>query len=337
MTEPQTIRELLAATKEWFEKRGIESARLDAELLLADALQESRMNLYLDRDRPLKEEEVAAYRERVKRRGMFEPVAYILGEKEFYGRAFAVSPAVLIPRPDTESVVEACLERLAPNESRTVIDVGTGSGCIAITLACERPALEVVGIDISDAALKVARANAEALGVADRCRFVKGDLLATDDEGVRALQSNDVAMIVSNPPYIADAQMQTLMRDVRDHEPEMALRGKDEDGLGHYRTLVAQAAERLAADGALVFEIGFDQGAGIRKLSAEGLSKAEVQKDLSGNDRIAIFLRPEATSRTSGEVVVEREIDPIAAAMAMETPADGEEEELPEWRPEGEG
>lgn len=337
MAEAQTIRELLAATQEWFEKRGIESARLDAELLLADALQESRMNLYLDRDRPLKAEEVAAYRERVKRRGQFEPVAYIVGEKEFYGRAFAVSPAVLIPRPDTESVVEACLERLAPDESRTVIDVGTGSGCIAITLACERPRLQVVGIDISDEALEMARKNAEALGVADRCRFVKGDLLSVDDESVRSMPAESVAMVVSNPPYISGEQMKTLMPDVRDHEPDLALRGKGADGLGHYRTMVEQTTERLAKDGALVFEIGFDQGAGIRTLSAPGLSKADVQKDLSGNDRIAIFLRPEAASKREGEVVVEKDIDPIAAAMAVELQEEAAEEELPEWRPEGEG
>ncbi len=328
----QTIRELLDATQQWFEKRGIESARTDAELLLADALDETRMALYLDRDRPLKEEEVAAYRERVKRRGQFEPVAYILGEKEFYGRPFKVSPAVLIPRPDTESVVEVCLEHLAPDEAGIVVDVGTGSGCIALTLACERPLVSVVGIDISDAALEVARENAAALGVEDRCEWIKGDLLSAS-----TLSPKSVGLVVSNPPYIPGEQMETLMRDVRDHEPDLALRGKDADGLGHYRVLVEQAVPLLTDDGALVFEIGFDQREGIKAIEAEGLSSARVQKDLAGNDRVAVFLRPNAAHAGDGdEVTVVPVEDPIAAAMAFDAAAEADEEALPEWKPDGE-
>jgi release factor glutamine methyltransferase len=222
---------------------GSTSARLDAELLCAHALGIKRLDIYLQFDRPLDEVELSAIRELVRRRGKGEPVAYITGVREFYGRSFAVTPDVLIPRPDTETIVERALTvlRARADAPSRVADLGTGSGCIAITIAAEVPGAAVVATDISSAALAVARANADRLGVA--VTFID----ASWADGL----DGAFDLIVSNPPYVTTAELAAVDRDVRDFEPEGALLGGD-DGLDAYRALLASVHEHVAAGGVLL-------------------------------------------------------------------------------------
>lgn len=209
-----TIREVLDWAAQDFAGRGIESPRLDAELLVAKALGIDRVGLYLDLNRPLLEGERSAIRPLVTRRREREPVAYILGHRDFYGRRFAVTPDVLIPRPDTETLVEHALECIPQEAPCRVLDVGTGSGAIAVTIAAERPLATVTATDISEAALRVASKNAELHEVAARVRLEKADLLGGADQ---------YDVIVSNPPYIASAEIKTLQAEVQEHEPIAAL------------------------------------------------------------------------------------------------------------------
>ncbi len=248
-----TIREVLDWTAKDFAGRGIESPRLDAELLVAKALGTDRIGLYLDLDRPLGDTERGAIRPLVARRREREPVAYILGYRDFYGRRFKVTADVLIPRPDTETLVEHALECVPEDAASRVLDVGTGSGALAVTIAAERPLAMVVATDISEAALKVAADNAEQLGVADRIRFERADLLS-------GAEQYDV--IVSNPPYIPKSDMESLQVEVREHEPTCALEA-GEDGLDVIRALLT-ASERASATGAqMLLEIGMGQAASV--------------------------------------------------------------------------
>ena len=280
-----TITELLQKTTRWFEQRGIDTARLDAELLLGAVLKLDRLHLYMDLERPLVEAEVAAYRELVARRGRHEPVAYILGEREFYGHTLKVTPAVLIPRPDTECVVEQALERLSEDAEGTVIDVATGSGAIAIAIAKARPRLRVIATDISEAALEVARKNVARHALQERVELRQGDLLAPCDD-VR-----DARLIVSNPPYIKRAAEADLMPDVRDYEPHLALFGQGTDGLDHHRQVVRQAERCLAPLGSLVFEIGFGQGEPALALRTPAFDAGRLFADYGGNTRGIVFTR----------------------------------------------
>jgi release factor glutamine methyltransferase len=278
-----TIRALLSATTPWLEKRGSPSARLDTELIIGHALSKRRLDLYLDLDRVLTDDELAACRAMVKRRGSGEPIAYILGYREFYGQRFAVSPAVLIPRPDTERLVELALD-LLPDDGGTIIDIGTGSGCVALSILMNREDVRAVAVDISPTALAVARQNAEALGVADRIDFRVGDLLAPCDDVV------DAVMIVSNPPYIRrDAP--DLATDVKAFEPELALFGLDPDALGHHRRIVAAAPKHLVVDGKVLMEIGHDQGQAARSLLAPPFASVNIELDLDGRDRVVVLGR----------------------------------------------
>ncbi len=233
-----TLIDILRLSTTYLGEHRSSSARLDAELLCAQALGLGRLDLYLQFDRPLDEAELTAIRELVRRRGKGEPVAYITGTREFYGRAFAVTPAVLIPRPDTESIVERALAALlvAPGSGLRVADLGTGSGCIAISLAAERPDIEVFATDVSGAALDVARANAERLQA--QIRFVESSW-ADSLEG-------HFDLVVSNPPYVTTAELEAVDRDVRDFEPRGALLGGD-DGLDAYRALLTSLHDHVTA------------------------------------------------------------------------------------------
>jgi release factor glutamine methyltransferase len=222
----------------------------------------------------------------VRRRAACEPVAYLVGVREFYGRAFTVSRDVLVPRPETELVVDAALDVLARATvacatDPLVLDVGTGSGCLAVTIALETPAARVIATDRSIAALDVARANARRLGAAERIEFRAGDLLA----GVTA----PVTVVVANPPYVAERDRAWLMPDVRDFEPEAALFGGP-DGLDVIRRLVPEAAKVLDAGGWLVMEIGAGQSAAVGDLvrSTPGLSLVDVLADLQGIPRVVL-------------------------------------------------
>lgn len=281
--KPRTIRELLTVSTDWLRGRGIESARLDAELLLGHALSESRLDLYLDLDRPLSDAERDLFRPLLARRGRHEPVAYILGEREFYGLPMRVTSAVLVPRPETEILVDKALERLPDDDDGVVIDLCTGSGCVAVALAHERPRLRVIATDLSAEALEVARENARRHGVEERVELRRGDAL----EPVRDVTG--ARLVVGNPPYIKPADESGLMPDVKDHEPRLALIGEDADGLGVHRRVLEGARGLLDDDGAVMLEAGYDQGEGLLALAHPGLSAAELYRDLAGHVRGATW------------------------------------------------
>ncbi|AKF06220.1 putative N(5)-glutamine methyltransferase PrmC [Sandaracinus amylolyticus] len=276
-----------------FASRGIESARLDAELLVAHALGLDRVKLYMDLDRPLAPDELTKIRELVLRRRKREPVAYILGRREFFGRGFEVSPAVLIPRPDTETLIEAALERLPEDASGAVLDLCTGSGAIAVTLAAERTGIEVDATDLSEAALEVAKKNASKLGVAERVRFHHGDLFA-------ALPSpREYALIACNPPYIAEHERATLAPDVAQHEPGMALFSGPE-GLDVLHRLCAEAPKWLAPGASILIEVGAGQApAVIALLERAGLVEGRAHQDLGGHERVVEARRARSGSRAA--------------------------------------
>lgn len=280
MSEAWTIRRVLGWTKGFFEEKGIESARFDAELLVADALGVERIKLYTEHDQPLRARELAAIRERVKRRGLLEPAAYIVGERYFWKHSFAVDERVLVPRPETEMLVERALDGF---ERGTVVDVGTGSGCVAISIAFDRPEARVLGIDSSAEALTVARLNIERMGV-ENVELACG-------VGLQAL-TEPVDLVVSNPPYIPSADIEHLMADVRDYEPRQALDG-GADGLDVVRPLVTDAAEWLVPGGRLLVEFGHDQGEAVRALAeADGrYGSVSILHDLAGHDRVLEAVR----------------------------------------------
>ena len=283
---PPTIRSLLAATTPWLTKRGSPSARLDTELLIGHALSKKRLDLYLDLDLVLGDADLARCRELVKRRGTGEPVAYILGHREFYGLDFIVTPAVLIPRPDTERLVELALEVLDDDDidEGTIIDVGTGSGCVALSLLSAREGLRAVAVDISAEALAVARKNAEALGLSDRIEFRLGDLLAP------CADVKDAVLVVSNPPYVRQGAAD-LAADVKAFEPALALYGVDDDALGHHRRILATAPKHLRDTGKVLLEIGADQGAAAARLATSPWTSARVERDLDGHCRVVVVSR----------------------------------------------
>jgi release factor glutamine methyltransferase len=285
VTESWTVRRIGAWMQADFARRGIESPRLDADLLLAQALGLKRIALYMDPDRPLDESELGRVRALVERRRKREPIAYIVGEREFYGRAFQVDRAVLIPRPDTEALVEAAKTFLGAGPSGALLDVCTGSGAVAVTLAAECPELSVVASDISSGALEVARANVARHGLLERVSLREGDLFAVVGEGER------FAAITVNPPYIGRAELAQLEADVRDYEPRLALDAGD-DALSFYRRIARDAPVCLLEGGGLFVEVGFDQAQAVCALfAAAGLRDVRAQRDLNGIERVVIGVR----------------------------------------------
>jgi release factor glutamine methyltransferase len=274
--EVWTVLRLLRWTADYFAGRGIDNPRLDAELLLANTLGLDRVGLYVNFERPLQGSELAAFREQVRRRAGREPLAYILGKAEFWSLPLKVTPAVLIPRPETELLVEESLARL-PSGGR-VLDVGTGSGALAIALAHERPEFVVTAIDVSAAALEVAGENACSNEVAERICFLQQDLAA--------LPAGPFDLVVANPPYIPVGELASLMPDVRDFEPHLALDG-GADGLDAYRALARQAGSVLAPDGWLLVEVGIGQATVVKQLFAgAGLAEIFAASDLAGIERV---------------------------------------------------
>jgi release factor glutamine methyltransferase len=264
-----TIEAVLRWATDDFRARGIDAARLDAELLLSKALETTRLRLVLDAKRPLLPAELERMRELVRRRRAREPIAYILGHREFYGRNFRVDARALVPRPDTETLVDVALERTrATSMSMRALDLCTGSGCVAITLARERPTCFVVATDVSADALPVARENALRLG-AYNVAFREGDLFAPLEVGWR------FDLVVANPPYIPTADLASLDADVRDFEPRLALDGGP-DGLGLLRRVVAGAGAWLVPGGVLAVEVGAGEAPAVVGLF-EGAGFVEVQ------------------------------------------------------------
>ncbi len=277
------------AVLDWTTKRfsdaGIASARLEAQLLLAHVLQCTRTQLYMSFDKPLAEPELAAFRELIRRRLAGEPVAYLLGEHEFWGLPFHVDPSVLVPRPDTETVIEVARGLRADRAAACrVLDLCTGSGAIAVSLAKELPAARVVATDISEAAVAIARRNAERNGVADRVDVRLGDLW-------QPVGSERFDLICSNPPYIASAVIPTLAAEVK-REPRLALDGGP-NGLAFYDRIVPVAREHLEPGGALVVEHGYDQADAVRaRFEAAGFQRVTLVHDLGKNPRVTWGLLP---------------------------------------------
>jgi len=276
-----TVRRILEWTTGFLKQKGVESPRLEAELLLAHARHCQRIRLYTDIDSELTDAERTQMRESVQRRAKREPLAYIVGTREFYGRSFEVGQGVLIPRPETETLVDVCLERIPKDQPRTVAEVGFGSGCIAITIARQRPNCTVYTTDNSPRAMEIASRNVEKLEVASRVNLLAGDVL-------QPLVETGIKFdgLVSNPPYIREDERASLQPEVVQHEPPEALfSGKD--GLDIVRRLVADAATILKPGGFIALELDPAQCQIVAELLiASGFSSTEIRRDLSGNERI---------------------------------------------------
>ncbi len=281
MSEPWTVRRVVEWAAGDLRSRGVTSPRLDAEVLLAHVLGVDRVRLIIDSALPLGQDELARYRGLHQRRRAGEPVAYLIGVREFYGRPFRVDARVLVPRPETELLVEVGLARTgACSLSARVLDLCTGSGCVAITLGRERPTTQVLGTDLSVDALRVAVDNALRLG-ASNVAFQRADLF----EGI-ARPAGWFDLITANPPYIADGEEGALPVDVRGFEPRMALFAGS-DGLDLVRRIVADAPARLAPGGVLAMEIGAGQAPAVRALfEAAGFEEVEAARDLARHDRV---------------------------------------------------
>lgn len=283
-----TIGQVLQRSTDFLARHGVESARLHAELMLAHVLRMPRLQLYLNFERELTEPELDAYRTMVKRRGSREPVQHILGASWFCGLELEVNPHVLVPRPETELLAERACELIGklatPNP--TVLDFGTGSGCLAVVIASRLPHVRVHATDISEAALAVAQRNAARHGVADRIAFHLSD-------GFTALPPDlQFDLLVSNPPYIPTDQIASLQPEVRDHDPRVALDGGP-DGLRFYRLLAAEAPARLKPGAAAVLEFGDGQATAVQQLfAAAGWRIAAIEPDEAGQPRVLIVHRP---------------------------------------------
>lgn len=280
------LRDLVDAARTRLVAAGVPASEavLDAELLMRDALGWDRASWLTRRDDPAPAAAAAAFDAAILRRSTREPVAYIRGVQEFYGRAFQVGPAVLIPRPETELLVDESLAVLAGHGAPRVVDIGTGSGCLAVTLALECPAALVCATDISAAALATARANAAAHGVAQRVTFVATSFL----DGV----AGPFDLIVTNPPYVPERDQAMLAPEVAAHEPHTALFA-GRDGLRDVRAIIALAATALAPGGTLVMEIGIGQWPAVQAALAEaGLGgSARVRADVQGIPRAVVATR----------------------------------------------
>jgi release factor glutamine methyltransferase len=283
--EPWTIGRLLSWTVEYLGKHGADNPRLDAEVLLAEARGCKRIDLYTAYGEPATDEIRTAFRELVRRRAEGTPVAYLVGRREFYSLDFEVNSDVLIPRPETELLVVALLDhvkkRPASDTTIQIADVGTGSGILAVCAAKYIPKSHMTAIDISPAALAIARRNAERHNVADRITFVEGNILSNEPPESR------FDYIVSNPPYVSTAEMEKLDRDVRNHEPELALRAGDK-GTDVIAPLIEQAAPRLKSGGVLLIEVSPMIAGEVEQLVRENssLKLSPTIRDLAGHARI---------------------------------------------------
>jgi release factor glutamine methyltransferase len=283
-SETWTVRRLLEWTVEFLRKKNVESPLLEAQILLAHALGCKKIELYVRYEEEPAEDRRTAYRDMIRKRAEGMPVAYLVGHREFYSLSFDVTPAVLIPRPETETLVLEALRLLKPLDSPRVLDLGTGSGCIAVSIAKQHKAARVTAIDTSSSALAVAAGNAARHGVADRVTFAEGDLFAPV-----AGQTFDA--MVSNPPYIAHAEFPTLDPGVRDFEPRSALDGGP-DGLAFYRRIAAEAPAYLKPGGTILVEVGATQAAAVRELFAANLEPGPTFKDAAGRLRVVTAKRP---------------------------------------------
>lgn len=282
-----TVGSCLTGAVERLESNGILEFRLKAEWILSRVLKCRRLELPLQRDRELNGIQLKQIASLVRRVAAGEPIQYALGDTEFMGRVFKTDSRALIPRPETEILVEQVLasEDAWSSKHPAVADVGTGSGCIVVTLALEKPDGEYLAIDVSVGALELARENAATLGVERKITFARSDLL--ENIPLRSLN-----LVVSNPPYVSTDDIETLQPEIRDHEPRLALDGGP-DGMNVISKLIPQAFGCLRSGGWLFMEIGEDQGERVRDLMRKNrFEKVEIRKDEAGHDRIACGGRP---------------------------------------------
>lgn len=287
-TEQWTILELINTTTEYFAEKGIEDPRLNAELLLSHALDMKRVELYLHSSKILSPEELDIFREYVRRRAAHEPVQYIMGKTDFYSVELIVNPAVLIPRPETEVLVdivlkEICTDNLYPY---TIVDVGTGSGAIALALADNLINAQIIATDISKEALEIARQNAVENLLENRVTFLHGKFL----EPLSELNMKErVDLIVSNPPYISAKEWEHLPREIKDYEPTTALYCKD--GISNHIQILRQASQYISEEGSIIFECGDHQAEKIKENVASDFdfSETKIYKDYAGKNRVILI------------------------------------------------
>lgn len=279
---PWTALKLLRWTAEYFEDENIsETPRLDADLLLADVLDLERVELYARFDTVVEDSDRAAFRALVKRRAEGEPVAYLVGRKSFWQLELAVDERALIPRPETEVLVEEALDHLPEDEPLSVVDIGTGAGAVALALADERPTYEIAATDFSQGAVELTRENVERLGFEEHIEVFHGDLFEAlpDDWG-------PLDAVVSNPPYVPAGEQDDLAVDIRKHEPDEALFGGP-DGLEIVERLVSRAAEELVDEGWLFIEIGAHQGSAVaERVEEAGFEAVGIRQDYADRDRV---------------------------------------------------
>ena len=278
-----TISSLLNWTVNYFKTKGIESARLDAEILLADVLKQERIYLYVHFDEPMQKDELAKFREYVAKRAKHIPVAYIIGEREFMGLPFKVTSDTLIPRPDTEILVESAINNIDKEANIDIVDIGTGSGAIILSLLHNLPKANGYSVDISAKAVKVAEENSKSLNLADRCKFFVGDLFAPFDDKKIAFD-----VIVSNPPYIPLKDIAGLESDVKDYEPLSALTDNG-DGLSYYKRLLSEGKIYLKDGGFIGLEVGIYQADIVGQIALDnGWKNIQIIKDYAGIDRVVL-------------------------------------------------
>lgn len=279
------IKEVLANTEDFFKKNNIDNPRLDAEVLLAELLDMERIKLYVNFDYPLKEDEIAKYREMIKLRAKRIPVAYITGHKEFMSLDFYVNQNVLLPRPETEILVEYLIDYFNEKDMERInaVEVGTGSGAIIVSLGHYLKDARILGIEIDKKAIEVTRKNIERYSLDDRLKVSQGNLLEPlIKRGIKNLN-----LVVSNPPYISEKEMETLPPEVK-QEPKKALYG-GKDGLKFYKELIPQAYEVLTENGMIALEIGYTQAEEVEKILRDNdFIKVDVRKDYADKDRFVL-------------------------------------------------
>jgi release factor glutamine methyltransferase len=288
-----TVRRILEWTTAFFSRKKVDPARLSAELLLAHVLGMPRIKLYIEFNRELSDKQLTGFRELVQRAANEEPIAYLTGKAHFFNLEFDVTRDVLIPRPDTETLVENVLQLARHQsglESPRVLDLCTGSGCIAAAIAHHLKSATIVATDLSAKAIEIARQNVKKLGLEERVNVEQGDLFEPIS---KLVDPRPFDLIVSNPPYIPTGQIETLDRSVRDYEPISALDG-GLDGLAFHRRILAEAPGRIVAGGHVFLEIAFDQGEAAMQVAEEHLShfaEPRLLKDFGGRDRVLTMKR----------------------------------------------
>ena len=283
-----TIAEALIEGEQILRAGTVADNRRDACVLMCEVLGYDHARLIAQNRDEISDQDRESYLAAVRRRAAGEPLQYIIGHREFYGLDFIVTPDVLIPRPETEFLVEKVISLACTNvpDSPLIADIGTGSGCIAVAIASQVGRARLIATDISESALSVARSNAERHGVASRIEFLEGDLLAPLEK-----LTGVVDIVVSNPPYVPDRSLATLQREVRDHEPHVALSG-GADGLYFYRRLLLEGAVYLTRSGFMILEIGFSQVEDVIRLGRDAKwDLVEVTNDLQGIPRTLVFQR----------------------------------------------